>query len=154
IVWWANGYWPDFTYQRLPFDRFDWTLCRETLQMFTAQVSYFFGNAPFIVVCAVGVAFCLGRSRREWWKPPDRAVTPLSRLVTSDVFLVLLASSGALIVLIGLMIMRHPPVFGIPDHALWYYTLPIHAATLFGATLLASQATGAAGVWETRARHV
>jgi hypothetical protein len=157
IIRWANGYWPDFAYQQLPFSRLDWTLGRHALQMFTAQVSYFFGNAPFMVVCAVSVAFYAGSSWRDvsvafyaggsWcerWTQTHRAI---KRLLVSDVLLVLLVSSAAMVVLIGLMIIRHPPVFSIPDHSLWYYTLTMQAALLFGATLCVSQASGARGMW-------
>jgi hypothetical protein len=128
IIRWTNGYGPDFSYQHIPFSRLDWTLTQHAFQMFTAQVSFFFGNAPFIVVCAVGLAFGVGSNRR---------------LLASDALLVLLASSAALVGLLGLMIMRHPPVYTIPDHALWYYTLTMQAVLLFGATLCVSQANGA-----------
>ena len=43
--------------------------------------------------------------------------------------LVLMAASG----------MRHPPVFRIVDHALWYYQLPLQAVLLFSSALALSR---------------
>ncbi len=36
----------------------------------------------------------------------------------------------------ALMILRHPPIYTIPDHSYWYNFLPAHVLFLFGASLL------------------
>ena len=134
-----NGYWPDLSYEEIPFERFNGTLARNALLMFRDEVSYFFGNAPFIVVC--GLALVVWTAVRL-----NRRVHP-GRLgvwgwITGTGVMLSTAIVGASVVLIVVMGMRHPPVFRIPDHAFWYYTLSIHALLLFSTSLAISQWRG------------
>src|SRR5262249_38518107 len=56
-----------------------------------------------------------------------------ARLVTSTVILGLLASQ---VVMFGVMIARHPPVYELIDHRYWYYPLPFQAMVFAGLSLL------------------
>ena len=143
VILQVNGYWPDGSYQEVPFVRLNWALVKRAFEMFGAQVSYFFGNAPLPVIGAFAVLLGLVFSRNNRSRSGDRRIL---NVLTGDTFLVSAASLAALVVLLGLMIMRHPPVGVIPDHAFWYYTLSMHAAFLFGVTLVASRLRGSTGV--------
>ena len=94
--------------------------------MFQAQVSFFFGNIPFAAVC-IAVAIILLASMRK-----STIGGGFKHVLTIDVLITTLASAAALNVLLLTMIARHPPVYSIPDHSFWYYTLSIHVIILFG----------------------
>ncbi|MEQ1907964.1 MAG: PA14 domain-containing protein [Vicinamibacterales bacterium] len=131
-----NGYWPDLSYESIPVERFNETVVRNTLLMFRDEVSYFFGNAPFIVVCALAVVV--------WTAVRLHCRVRPARLgawgwITGTGVMLSTAIVGASVVLIAVMGMRHPPVFKIADHALWYYTLALQALMLFSVSLALSQ---------------
>ena len=119
-----NGYWPNFSYQHLPWSQlFDPTLPAKAWQLFQQQVSFFFGNAPFlllasiIVIAAIGVAW-------KWRSAINRnTVTLLAVSVVSII---------AIIGLLATMVARHPAVYSVRDHSFWYYTLTLHVVILFG----------------------
>jgi hypothetical protein len=125
LIHWANGYWPDFSYQRLSLrELFAQRAVRaRAWQMFRSQTSYFFGNAPFPAIAAATAVAC---AVSAW------------RGRTAEVLIVSLLSAASLMGMLAMMILRHPPVYFIADHALRYYTLTIHVAYLFGLTLLLS----------------
>ena len=119
-----NGYWPNFSYQNLPWSQlFDPTLPAKAWHLFQQQVSFFFGNVPFLVLASIIVIAAIGVA----WK---------WRSAINRNSLTLLAVSGAsVIAIIGLlatMIARHPAVYSIRDHSFWYYTLTVHVVILFG----------------------
>jgi hypothetical protein len=125
IIHSVNGYWPDFEYQQLPWNDFlDKKLPIKAWSMFQRQVSYFFGNIPFAFLCLSGAIACLV------------AVAKLRIAIFSSralqIFGVSILSAAALFFLLAAMIVRHPPIYDIPDHSLWYYTLTIHVIILFG----------------------
>ena len=135
VIRWANGYSPGFEYQQLDLaGLFDWRLVDQAWMMFQAQASFFFGNVPFALVGVVAVMGWVGSLWRSRMNSRDRETT-VTTLLTDDRVLVTLGSAGALVVLLGLMILRHPPVYTIPDHAFWYYTLTLHVVFLFGLSL-------------------
>lgn len=135
LIHWANGYWPNFSFQELPIgDLFAGkTFVSSAWGMFRAQTSGFFGNAPFVIVALTVTIACVGSAWRRR---------------STDVLIVWLATSVSLVMLLALMILRHPPVYLIPDHSFWYYTLTIHVVFLFCVTLLLSSLGGVRGVWE------
>lgn len=133
-IMWANGYWPDLSYEDIPFERFNALLAQDAWQMFRGQVSFFFGNLPFWSVVLLGLITWTAAITR---RPLRRR--GLWRSVTSTGIVVAGAIAGALLVLITVMGMRHPPVFRIVDHAYWYYTLSMQAVLLFAVTLATAQ---------------
>jgi len=135
VIRWANGYSPGFEYQQLDLaGLLDWTLVNQAWLMFQAQASLFFGNVPFALVGVVAVMGWVGSLWRSRTNGRDGGTT-VTTLLTDGRVLVTLGSASALVVLLGLMILRHPPVYTIPDHAFWYYTLTLHVVFLFGLSL-------------------
>lgn len=119
-----NGYWPNFTYQNLPWSKFnDPTLPVKALHIFCDQVSFFFGNIPFVVIALI-VAVVL---MITFWK--RRSAIHVNNLTIAVVSLV---SIMLIIGLLGVMIARHPAVYEVRDHQFWYYTLTVQVAILFG----------------------
>lgn len=134
VIRWANGYSPGFEYQQLQLTGLlDPMLVEQAWTMFQAQASLFFGNVPFVLVGSVAAsAWVAGAVRSRITSPGG---TTVATLLTDDRLVITLASASALVVLLGLMILRHPPIYTIPDHAFWYYTLTIHVVFLFGLSL-------------------
>ncbi len=121
-----NGYWPDFSYQNLPWSKlFDPTLPGKAFHIFQDQIAFFFGNIPFPVLALVVVA----ASVIFFWK--RRGITNFANLTVLWVSLVVVL---ALIGLLATMIVRHPAVYNVRDHEFWYYTLTFHVIFLFGIT--------------------
>ncbi|MDA1184672.1 MAG: hypothetical protein O2930_08515 [Acidobacteria bacterium] len=138
VIRFENGYTPGFEYQQLDFaGLLDWTLVNQAWTMFQAQTSFFFGNLPFALVGAVAAMGLVASIWRSRMNSRDGRMTATT-LLTGDGFLVTLGASCALFILLGLMILRHPPVYTIPDHAFWYYTLTMHVVFLFGLSLAIS----------------
>lgn len=135
VIRWANSYSPGFEYQQLELaGLFDVTLVSQAWTMFQAQASFFFGGVPFALVggvAAIGWVASLWRSRLNC---RDREIT-VTTLLTDVRLQVTVGALGALVVLLAVMILRHPPVYNIPDHAFWYYTLTLHVVFLFGLSL-------------------
>lgn len=135
VIRWANGYSPGFEYQQLDLaGLLDWTLASQAWTMFQSQTSLFFGNLPFVLV---GFAVAAGWLATVWRARMSRrdGGTTVTTLLADNSVLVTLGSCCALVVLLGLMILRHPPVYTIPDHAFWYYTLTLHVVFMFGLSL-------------------
>lgn len=145
----TNNYWPDFAYQQLPvsFASPPWGILDKAFAMLRAQVSYLAGNLPFVIVVLMAVIGYLAASW-EWRSAADRGLARTrfaipeenensARLSISVVVLLLiaLATGGSLVILLAMMILRHPPVFDIPDHSMWYYTLTIQVVLLFLGTI-------------------
>src|SRR4029077_7213070 len=109
-----NGYWPNFFYQQLPWSKLlDPTLPAKALFLFQQQVSFFFGNVPFLVLAAVLTIAGLGITWK-WRSAINR--NSLTLLAVSIVSII------AIIGLLATMIARHPAVFSDRDHSFWYYT--------------------------------
>lgn len=134
-----NGYWPDLSYEEIPLERFNETVVWKTLSMFRDEVSYFFGNAPFVILCALAVIVWM--AIRLHCRVRHARVGVWGWITGTGVVLST-AIAGASIVLIAVMGMRHPPVFRIADHALWYYTLSLQALMLFSVSLVFAQLQG------------
>ena len=142
----TNKYWPDFAYQQLPVSLAfpPWVILGKAFAMFRAQVSYLAGNLPFaVVVLMAGMGYLAagwewrssadgGLARRRLAIPEDHGNSASSAVV---LLLIALASGVSLVLLLAMMILRHPPVYAIPDHSMWYYTLTIQVVLLFIGTL-------------------
>jgi len=131
-----NGYWPDFSYQDVPLSRLDWALVAHALEMCATQMTYFFGNLPILAVCLMVAALWLMESRTA---RDGASVGKWRDHLTSDGIIAGVCLVAALPVLLGAMIMRHPPVYSLPDHSFFYYTLTFHVVLLFGVSLAASR---------------
>jgi hypothetical protein len=122
-----NGYWPNFSYQKLPWSQlFDPALPAKTWHLFQQQVSFFFGNIPFLLLASIIAIEAIGIAWK--WRSAFRG-NILALLAVSIV------SSIAIIGLLGTMIARHPAVYSIPDHSFWYYTFTVHVVILFGVSV-------------------
>ena len=131
-----NGYWPDFVFEEIPLVRLDAQLVIDTLHMFARQIELFFGHLPFVGVCALAL-LVWGAA----WVHDDRRAAGMGfwGWLTGTGVVLTTAMVGASIMLIAVMGMRHPPVFRISDHALWYYLLPFQATVLFASSLALSR---------------
>lgn len=131
LIDWAGGASVTYTNQRQSLADFNWTLVSYGYEIFRGQVRYLFGNLPFGVVAGVaiaGVLFALWRLvRRD---------TRLDRRWTTDVLLVALVIPIALVMLLAGMVLYHRPIYTIPDHTMWYYTLTVPAVLMLVLTLL------------------
>ena len=134
VIRWANGYSPGFEYQQLALTGLlDPLIVEQAWAMFRAQTSLLFGNVPFALIGSVATSAWMAGAVRA--RMTSGGPTTVATLLTDDRLLITLASAAALVVLLGLMILRHPPIYSIPDHAFWYYTLTIHVVLLFGLSL-------------------
>src|SRR5256885_12066199 len=119
-----NGYWPNFSYQHLPWSQLlDPALPPKAWHLFQQQVSFFFGNIPFPVLASIIAIAVIG----ILWK--WRSSIKSSNLTVTAVSIV---SILAIIGLLAAMVARHPAVYSIRDHSFWYYTLTVHVVILFG----------------------
>ncbi|MEY2543949.1 MAG: hypothetical protein QOE81_1410, partial [Verrucomicrobiota bacterium] len=119
-----NGYWPNFSYQHLPWSQLlDPTLPAKAWQLFQQQVSFFFGNIPFPVLASIIAIAAIG----ILWKWRS-SINSSNLTVLAVSFISILAIIG----LLAAMIARHPAVYSIRDHSFWYYTLTVHVVILFG----------------------
>lgn len=119
-----NGYWPNFFYQNLPWSNLlDPALPAKAWYLFQQQVSFFFGNVPFLVLAAILAIAGLGIIWKWRSAISGNSLTLLAVSVVSII---------AIIGLLATMIARHPAVYSIRDHSFWYYTLTVHVVILFG----------------------
>lgn len=134
IIHSINGYWPDFDYQHLPWnDFFEKNAPVKAWRLFQGQVSYFFGDVPFAFLCLSGAIACVvGIAKQRTMIISDGALQTVG---------VSICSAAALVFLLATMITRHPAVYDIPDHSLWYYPLTIQVIILFGISAWLSRIT-------------
>ena len=153
IIRWANGYSPSFEYQQLPLEAASRPLfVHHAWNLVRLQSSYFFGNAPF---WAVVILALIGWMATNWAsRAAGQTRSTAMALLTDDVLMVTAAGVAAMVMLYGAMVLRHPQVYAIPDHRLWYYWTPMHVAILFGATLWISKGSGSGRRWGLAAAHV
>jgi hypothetical protein len=127
LIAWTGGAGVSFAGQKQSLADFNWTLVSYGFEIFRGQVRYLFGNAPFAAVAVValtGAVFAIWRHRSQHG----------SRLV--DFFIGVIVVPAAMVMLLAFMVLYHRPIYTIPDHTLWYYTLTVPAVLVFGLTLL------------------
>jgi hypothetical protein len=122
-----NGYRPDFSYQELALSenvgtRRFWDL---GAAMTGQQARFFVSGVPLVAFAALVVAFYA------------RQVAAGSRLrpIARDV-VVAAGIVGGCVLLAALMVLRHSFVYTIPDHAYWYFFVPVQGLFAFGLGLL------------------
>jgi hypothetical protein len=119
-----NDYWPNFSYQNLPWSALlDPALPAKTWHLFQQQVSFFFGSIPFLLLASIIAIAAVG------------IISKWRSAISGNSLTLLAVSIASIIAIIGLlatMIARHPAVYSIRDHSFWYYTLTVHVVILFG----------------------
>ena len=131
LIDWTGGAGVTYTNQRQSLADFNWTLVSYGFEIFRGQVRYLFGNLPFVVTASVALAaaaFAVWRQRSH----EGRA----GRRMTIDVLIVAVVVPAALIMLLAGMVLYHRPIYTIPDHTMWYYTLTVPAVLMLALTLL------------------
>jgi hypothetical protein len=119
-----NGYWPNFFYQNIPWSNLlDPALPAKAWHLFQQQVSFFFGNIPFLLLASIIAIAAIGIAWKWRSAISGNSLTLLAVSVVSII---------AIIGLLATMIARHPAVYSIRDHSFWYYTLTVHVVILFG----------------------
>jgi len=131
-----NGYWPDFVFEEVPLERLDAQLVRNTLSMFARQLEYFFGHTPIVVIVLLASVVWGAVLVHDRHRPSGMGFWSW---LTGTGVVFTTAIVGASVMLIAVMGMRHPPVFRIADHALWYYTLPLQGMVLCATSLALSR---------------
>lgn len=127
MIAWTGGAGVSFAGQKQSLADFNWTLVSYGFEIFKGQVQYLFGNAPFAVVAVVAV---IGAALALWRHGPQHR----ARLI--DVFIGAIVLPVATVILLALMVLYHRPIYTIPDHTLWYYTLTVPAVLVFGLALI------------------
>jgi hypothetical protein len=125
IIRLLNGYWPNFDYQRIPY--------HEVPDQFRPAFQFLWENGRVMLGGFSGVTFTvLGLAGLLLIWPRWRETMAGLRhppVIRAAVYASL--GLGALLILHGAMILRHPPVFHWLDHRYWYYPLPFLALLLF-----------------------
>jgi hypothetical protein len=147
-----NGYWPSLEYQKLSVAALlqDARYASAAVKLLVQSTTTMLGSLPLWSYGLVAIAAMLalhavrdgerqrtGSLWRDW-----RLVYNNSRRLT--IALVALAV-GSQVLMLALMILRHPPVFDWPDHRLWYYPLPWQVVILFAMVLAADWILTGAG---------
>jgi hypothetical protein len=123
IIHAANGYWPEFRFQRFRPSRLadprPWIDAATLLRDWT---SVLLGNLPLWLPAAAAVALLVVHLR--WRKRLPGARDALAGLLV-------LAAVAAQLAMVAVMVQRHDPVTWI-DHRAWYYPLPFQALVILG----------------------
>ncbi|MBX3414558.1 MAG: hypothetical protein KF708_17860 [Pirellulales bacterium] len=125
LIFWINGYRPDFSYQRVDLMRIvtePWHLAQGSL-LLVEQAWLGFGNyalllALLLMLTALAIVLKRRGIPRHRW---TAFVPPL-------LYSCLASVAGAF--MLAVMVVRHPAIYDV-DHRLWYYGLPIQATLLF-----------------------
>jgi hypothetical protein len=134
LVFRANGYWPDFSYQQIPLHELG--LVHQHVLKAIALVAanlllMFGGNWWTIALCVVLASAFLAKNRVppsalwRWWRADADSLSVCIAL--------LLASQ---VVLFTVMIARHGYIYRWQDHRFWYYPLPLCALALCGSLVV------------------
>jgi hypothetical protein len=140
VVYALNGYWPDFSYQRVPASellRLPNHLLRSLSLLAQNTLLMFGGNWIVSGGAALIAAVAMWRHEAARKAPGVRAW--LSRLRSSGPAWRLRHYAGWILLsqllMFALMIARHGPVYRWIDHRFWYYPLPFLALLLCGGLL-------------------
>jgi hypothetical protein len=137
IVKQVNGYWPSFEYQKLDALHLIGHPLHlvQALRLMAQGAQIVLGSFPGWVYAGVAVLLLLSSARHA------REIALRDRFRQPGVRLVCLVV-GSQILMFGLMIVRHPPIWDFHDHRLWYYPLPFQILVLFGVMLLIAAVAG------------
>ena len=136
IIHAANGYWPEFRFQRLRPSRLmqpqPWV---EGYTLLRDWTSVLLGSLPLWLPALAGVALVLLhlRWRKRGPGPRDARLAVL-----------LLLAVAAQLAMVAVMVQRHDPVTWV-DHRVWYYPLPFQALLVFALAVGLERVTRARG---------
>jgi len=142
IIQSINGYWPSFEYQRLsaPALFSDSRYGIGAVKLLMQSSSSMLGSLPLwgygLAAVTATLAWHSGRNgdrQSTAFRWPDWRMVHKSSWSLTGVLVAL--AVGSQVLMLALMILRHPPVFDWPDHRLWYYPLPWQTVVLFGMVL-------------------
>lgn len=129
IIHAVNGYWPRPDFQQLPASRVvEPRFYARGLELLLTYAGLLGGSLPgwaYAAGGAAGAAWLLRRARAGHSFAPGRFGLAVAG-----------AAAVALVAVLGLMALRHPPVYSWPDHHLCYYPVPFQGLLLLGAALL------------------
>lgn len=130
IIHALNNYWPDFGYQDIPKQEIPKQIV-PAMHFLSSNVEVLLGG--FLPMTLGGLAIFAFLALKNHLR--QRAVSPTdvtaSRFTGRGALYVGLALLANL-VMVTLMVSRHPPVYHWPDHRHWYYPMPWLALVLFG----------------------
>ncbi len=143
LVFRLNGYWPDFSYQQ--FDILE-GLARpdpwgEAWQMMERQASFLAGGLSAWIP-GILLGLCLWRFTKH--TPAPDCTRARAMLIAVGLWAILL---GGLLLMVAVMILRHRPVYTVPDHSYWYYFLPAHVLVLCGVSGLIGRVAASGSRW-------
>lgn len=129
LIDWTGGAAVTYANQRQSLGSLNWTFVSYGFAIFRGQARYLFGNLPF---AAVGVMAMGGAAFGLW-----RAVTRRTRTAgaTADLLIAAAVIPAALTLLLAGMVLYHRPIYTVPDHTMWYYTLTVPAVLMLALTL-------------------
>lgn len=140
LVWSLNGYWPDFSFQRIPAGEL-WRLPNHTLRavaLLSQNILIVFGGR-WETAAAGLIGLAVVAQWRGWidFRAPVRRLRTYCRSGRHGrlVEFVLWALASQ-VVMFALMIARHGYVYRWIDHRYWYYPLPFLALTACALLLL------------------
>jgi hypothetical protein len=123
IIHAANGYWPEFRFQRFRPSRLaDTRPWAEAATLLRDWTSVLLGGLPLLITAAGAIALLVLYLR---WRKRG----PGTRDVLAAVLL--LGAVGAQLAMVAVMVQRHDPVTWI-DHRAWYYPLPFQVLVILG----------------------
>lgn len=134
-----NGYWPDFSYQRVPLielARLPNHLLRAVALLTQNLLLVFGGNWVVVSIGGALLAIWLWRHRARWhsvsWRRrwADSRAGRRGRLLEYGSWILL-----SQLLMFALMIARHGYVYRWIDHRYWYYPIPFLALALCGLLL-------------------
>jgi hypothetical protein len=138
IIHGLNGYWPNFSYQRIPLPDASTLVVYAILgaKMLVENVALLASGSFALGALLIGLLIAVfllsgGVTSRRWWSLSEAQVRlafqPDRRIVAYYAL-----GFGIQVVMFALMIARHPYVYAYLDHRYWYYTLPFVMTVLFG----------------------
>ena len=136
IIHAANGYWPEFRFQRFrPQRLLDARPWIEGLTLLRDWTSVLLGSLPLWLPAASAVALAVLCYRWRRRVPGRRDLALLALLALA---------LAAQVAMVAVMAQRHEPVTWI-DHRVWYYPLPYQALVILGLAWGLERATLARG---------
>jgi hypothetical protein len=110
------------------------------VELLLAALSVLAGGVPGVVWVGVLVLICVAAFRRA----PANGESSWTRGKLTVAALLLAVSQ---VVMFAVMIVRHPPLYDIPDHRLWYYPLPFQALAIALVVPLIGRSVSGPGRW-------
>jgi hypothetical protein len=139
IIHGLNGYWPNFSYQRIPLPDASTLVVYAILgaKMLVENVALVASGAFTLGALLIGLLIAVfllsgGVRSSRWLSLADvqrrLAFQPDRRIVAYYAL-----GFGIQVAMFAAMIARHPYVYAYLDHRYWYYTLPFVVTVLFSA---------------------